>query len=240
MLTTTSEKNAVYYEQLYQSQADPWDYAQAAEQAKYRLSLEAARRWQPTPQRVLEVACSLGYLTEKLAGYAPEVYAFDISETAVRQARERCERLNTPTKFHIAMGDALKPDFSEGFFNVVFAGDVIYGAFGGTELAGQALRALLPLLAPGGVLVATDYLPPADQDAYVALVEQAGGRILEKLYFHDRYWFRLRNAVRGLRHQALSKVLLRSNAVYQGLARLAARRGAQGSKHFGLVIQKER
>ncbi|MCY7351547.1 MAG: class I SAM-dependent methyltransferase [Cytophagaceae bacterium] len=239
MSTTTSEKNAAYYEQLYQSHADPWDYVQAAEQAKYRLSLEAARRWQPAPQRILEVACSLGYLTEQLAGYAPEVYAFDVSETAVRQTRQRCARLNTPTRFDIRPGDALEPDYPAGHFDVIFAGDVVHGAFDGSELSIRAVRALLPLLASGGVLVLTDYIQPADQAGYERLVVNQGAQVLEKLYFHDRYWFRLKNALKFMEKTRVAQWFLRSRAVYQFLKKPATWRGPQGSKHFGLVVQRK-
>lgn len=237
-MTLAPPKDAVYYERLYQTHDDPWAYAQAAEQAKYRLSLDAARRWQPRPDRVLEVACSLGYLTEQLAGYAPDVYGFDLSETAVRQARARCERLATPTRFHLAVGDATRPGYPDGFFNVVFLQDVLLEITADADLRGSVLRATLQLLAPGGVLVLTDYQHPDDQDNYVRFAEQCGGRVVEKLYFHDRFWFRLRSALKAIRRSSLAQRLLESERVYRVLARWAARRGPWGSKHFGLVVQR--
>ena len=236
-MTLAPPKDAVYFEQLYQTHADPWDYRQAAEQAKYRLTLEAAWRWQPHPSRVLDVGCSLGYLTELLAGYAPEVCAFDISETAVRLTQKRCAAHHSLTRFDIRLGDVLSPSFAAGQFDVVFAGDVLQGAFESSHHAVEAVRALLPLLTPGGVLIVADYLNPSQQNDYLSLVEGAGAQVLEKLYFNDRYWFRLKGALKGLRTTAFGQRLLCSQRVYRFLARRSAKQGPQGSKHFGLVVQ---
>lgn len=237
-MTLAVAKDAAYFETLYQTHADPWDYRGAAEQSKYRLTLEAAGRWQPNPGRVLDVGCSLGYMTELLAGYAPEVRAFDISETAVRLTQTRCAALRTATRFDVCLGDALSPAYADGQFDVVFAGDVLQGVFESSERAGKAVRALLPLLARGGVLIVTDFLNPSQQNAYRNMVEAADAHVLEMLYFNDRYWFRLKGAMKGLRRTRWGRRLLCSRRVFQFLARRAARLGPQGSKHFGLVVQR--
>lgn len=236
-MTPAPPLDALHFERLYRTHADPWDYRQAAEQAKYRLTLETARRWRPQPARVLEVGCSLGFLTAMLAGYAAEVRAIDISETAVRLTRERCADLRTLTRYDICVGDVLAPEFASGHFDVVFAGDVLQGAFESSPRAVQAVRALLPLLAPGGVLIVADYLHPTQQGDYRRLVESAGAQVLEPLYFHDRYWFRLKGAFKGLRTTTVGQRLLCSERVYRFLARRAAKRGPQGSRHFGLVVR---
>jgi len=236
-MTDVPHKDAVYYERLYQTHADPWSYAEAAEQAKYRITLAAARRWQPCPQRVLEVACSLGYLTHQLAGYAPDVYAFDVSETAVAQTRERCRSLATTTHFDIRIGDAIEPDYPEAYFDVIFLEDVLREITEEATVRARILRNTLRLLRPGGILILTDYQQPGHQAGYVEEAEAQGARIVEKLYFHDRYWFRLRGFLKALRRTALAKALLRSDTVYRALTRLGASKGPEGSKHFGLILR---
>lgn len=234
-MTLAPPKDAVYYEQLYQTHEDPWAYAQAAEQAKYRLSLEAARRWHPHPARVLEVACSLGYLTEQLADYAPEVYGFDLSETAVRATQERCQKHPRAAHIHVRVGDATRPGYPEGDFDVVFLQDVLLEI---PETLRQAvLDQSLRLLTSGGVLIVNDYQQPSHQETYCRLVEASGGRIVEKIYFHDRGWFRLKSALKAVRKTAPARALLRSERVFRWLSGLSARRGPEGSKHFGLVVQ---
>ena len=233
----TVEKDAHYFEQLYKTLGDPWGYRHAGEQGKYRIMVDAARRWHPQPTRVLEVACSLGYMTEMLAGYAATVCAFDISTTAVEHTRARLARLLSRTQFEVRHGNALTPDYARAQFDVIFAGDALIGAFDGGETAVQALRALLPLLTPGGVLIATDYINPLAHSSYVQLIEKSGGSVHEKLYFDDRYWFRMRGALKGLRKTAFGERLLCSTSVYRWLAHRANARGPAGSKHFGLVVQ---
>jgi len=237
-MAPTVSRDAFYFETLYQTHADPWDYQGAAEQSKYRLTLQVARRWKPNPAQVLDVGCSLGYMTEMLAGYAPEVRAFDVSETAVRLTQARCAALRTSTRFDVCLGDALSPAYADSQFDVVFAGDVLQGVFESSERAVQAVRALLPLLAPGGVLIVTDFLNPTQQNGYLRMVEAANARVLELLYFNDRYWFRLKGAMKGLRKTRWGQRLLRSQRVFRFLARRSARMGPQGSKHFGLVLQR--
>jgi len=239
-MTNTLPKNSVnsdFYERLYQQHADPWNYELAAEQAKYQISLDAAQRWQPTPHRVLETACSLGYQTALLAGYAPEVYAYDLSETAVELARQRCQALETDTRFDLRTGDVTEPGYPNGFFDVVFLQDVLL-ILPGLGLRKRALRKALEMLDEDGVLVMTDYQRAEHQETYCRLVENAGGQILEKIYFHDRGWFRLKSVLREVRRTAPAKALLRSQRVYRLLRWLSSRRGPEGSKHFGLVVQR--
>lgn len=235
-MTLAPPKDAVYYEQLYQHNADPWDYLYAAEQAKYRLSLDAARRWQPHPARALEVACSLGYLTALLADYADEVHGFDLSETAIRAAQAHCDRHPRAAHIHLRVGDATQPGYPEGYFEVVFLQDVLLEI--PEALRPSVLEQSLRLLAPGGVLIVNDYQQPSHQEPYCRLVESGGGRIVEKIYFHDRGWFRLKSALKAVRQTAPARALLQSERVFRWLSGLSARRGPEGSKHFGLVVQR--
>ena len=235
-MTLAPPKDAVYYEQLYQTHDDPWAYGQAAEQAKYRLSLQTARRWQPHPARVLEVACSLGYLTEQLADYADEVYAFDLSETAVRATHDRCRKHPRAAHVHVRQGDATQPGYPEAHFDVVFLQDVLLEI--PETLRPAVLEQSLRLLKPGGILVVNDYQQPSQQEAYCQLVQSGGGRIVERIYFHDRGWFRLKSALKAVRQTAPARALLQSERVFRWLSGLSARRGPEGSKHFGLVVQR--
>ena len=84
---TTSE---YFFESKYADSADPWGFAGSTyERARYERTLEAlaGRRH----QRAFEPGCSIGVLTERLAAQCDEVVAVDISQTAVRRARERCQ-----------------------------------------------------------------------------------------------------------------------------------------------------
>jgi 2-polyprenyl-3-methyl-5-hydroxy-6-metoxy-1,4-benzoquinol methylase len=226
-----------YYEQLYRKRADPWDYYSAAEQAKYNRMIEMAKRFQPSPLRVLDVGCSLGCLTEKLADYAPDVYAFDIAESAVQRTQERCDRLKSKTNFHVELGDAVHPNHPNAYFDVIFLGDVI-GNLPNEQDQHLAIRNTLALLQPDGILILTDCMKCYRQKTYVAMVEAMGGQVMERIYHHDRYWIKFRSLVKQFGKPEQIRSLLGSIGVHRAFTRLGSLRGPAGSKHFGLVVKQ--
>ena len=121
----------------------------------------------------------------------------------------------------------------------MFLGDVLEGNFESSRRAVEAVQAVLPLLNKNGVLIAADHLRPSQQDNYRRLVEGAGGQVVEQLYFNDRYWFRLKGALKGLRTTTFGQRLLRSQRVYEFLANRSSKWGPEGSKHFGLVVRAQ-
>jgi SAM-dependent methyltransferase len=231
-------QNQDYYEQIYLQSEDPWDYYSAAEQAKYGCMLETAKRFQPSPLRVLDAGCSLGFLTVQLADYAPYVYAFDIAKSAVERTRNRCNRINTSTRFEVEIGDAVRPHYEPASFDVIFLGDVIRNL--PTEQDQHlAIRNMLRLLSDGGIMVLTDCMKCYRQKAYVSLVESEGGCIQERIYYHDRYWIKFRSLVKQLCRPEQERALLANAGLHRAFTKLGRLRGTSGSKHFGLVVRNK-
>ncbi len=80
-----------YFARIYDRQADPWKFASSDyEREKYDITLASLPR--PHYDRALEVGCSIGVLTERLAERASSLVGVDVSERALDQARERCAR----------------------------------------------------------------------------------------------------------------------------------------------------
>ncbi len=233
----TEYENQEQFEQIYQQQADPWDYYSVAEQAKYSRMSETAKRLCPTPRKVLDAACSLGYLTELMADYSPEVFAFDISNVAVQRTRQRCVALKSATQFHVELGDAIRPHYSPASFEVIFLGDVVRILPSEADQR-LAIRNTLSLLSDDGILILTDCMKCTDQKAYAALVESEGGCIQEKIFYNDRYWIKFRSLVKRLGSPQRIQKLLRNSTIHHWLCKLASLRGPAGSKHFGLVVKK--
>jgi 2-polyprenyl-3-methyl-5-hydroxy-6-metoxy-1,4-benzoquinol methylase len=85
----SSSRKAQHFEQLYRANPDPWNFATSAyEQDKYEATLSAlgTRRF----ARALEVGCSIGVLTERLAGRCEQVIGLDFAPSAVAAAQARC------------------------------------------------------------------------------------------------------------------------------------------------------
>lgn len=82
-----------YFERLYKDHADPWNYEGSDYEArKYESSLCALPR--EKYGRALEIGCSIGVFTAKLARRCENLLCLDTSETALEIAKRRCHALS--------------------------------------------------------------------------------------------------------------------------------------------------
>jgi SAM-dependent methyltransferase len=126
--------------------ADAWGYRdspQHRQRAEWILEALPGNRF----TMALEVGCAQGFLTERIAARAERVVACDLSETAVRQAREHCRGLAN-AEFHVA-------DIRRGFpgdgFDLCLFSDVLY-YLSASETDGVLAEAAQKV-APGGFLL---------------------------------------------------------------------------------------
>ena len=144
-----------YFDEKYEAAADPWDYAGSPyEAAKYDATLAALPR--EHYDRGLELGCSVGVLTERLAGRCGELLALDASPAAVGRCRERCGRLP-----HVTAEAAVLPgDWPAGAYDLIMASEVCY--YWSDDDFAAARGKMRDGLAPGGHLVLvhwTVYVP---------------------------------------------------------------------------------
>ncbi len=79
-----------YFEQVYAAKSDPWDFANSEyERTKYADTLAHLPRTRYS--RGFEVGCSIGVLTSQLGKRCDSLLSVDVAETALTQARRRCE-----------------------------------------------------------------------------------------------------------------------------------------------------
>ncbi len=129
------------------------------------------------PARVLDVGCGTGISTlalQKNLAYSPVIYAIDISESMLVQARERCKGL---PGIYFVCGDAerLAEYFNEAFDGVFYTASIfLLPNF--RESIDQACR----LIVPGGVL-AISY--------YEGLFDRAGREALTKAFPGQKYQY---------------------------------------------------
>jgi cyclopropane fatty-acyl-phospholipid synthase-like methyltransferase len=156
-----------YFEGLYQGDQDPWKFATSAyERAKYDDTLAALGHQRAA--RGLEVGCSIGVLTERLAAHCDELVATDISQTALQQARRRCAGLAN-IDFRLASAPAAQV---EGAFDLVVLSEVVY-YWDDDDIAAFAAALKRSVRAQGRILLVhwlgeTDYPKSAD-DAVLRL-----------------------------------------------------------------------
>jgi cyclopropane fatty-acyl-phospholipid synthase-like methyltransferase len=117
----SSSREPLHFEQLYHANPDPWNFATSAyEQQKYDATLEVlgTRRF----MRALEVGCSIGVLTERLAERCEQLIGVDFAPSAIAAARERCapypgvtiEQMQVPQQW------------PEGQFDLILFSEVLY------------------------------------------------------------------------------------------------------------------
>lgn len=136
-----STLDAAYFEGLYRADDDPWDFGSSAyERAKYARTLEALGE-EPFA-RALEVGCSIGVLTARLAERCGSLEATDLSPTALKAAEHRCAGLKN-VAFTLAPFPIFVP---KGPFDLILLSEVLY-YFEHRDLerfAGEVRRAAAP------------------------------------------------------------------------------------------------
>src|ERR1700733_11902990 len=102
-----------YFKDLYEREADPWSFETSAyEQAKYETTLDAIG---PDGGDLLEIGCSIGVLTQRLAARCRRLLAVDVADRALAAAQWRCrgeaniefQRLDLPTQLPAALFDTV-------------------------------------------------------------------------------------------------------------------------------------
>jgi SAM-dependent methyltransferase len=193
-MTTSSSfaSTPAFFEAKYSRDQDPWGFSSdAGELQRYDAILQALahRRY----ARAFEPGCSIGVLTERLAGFCDAVEAIDFSPTAVADARQRCGAL-PQVRIRCA---ALPEGRPEGEFDLLVVSEIGYyfresewrAIFG--ELSG-AVRA-------GGTILAAHWLGSSEDhilsgDQVHAVAEAQPGLRLELAERHST--FRLQRFVK--------------------------------------------
>jgi SAM-dependent methyltransferase len=175
-----------YFERLYAGDPDPWQFATSAyEHAKYDATLAALQRSRYT--QALEVGCSIGVLTARLASRCQALLAVDVAESALDEARQRCVGAR-----HIRFARMRLPDeLPKGRFDLILLSEVAY-YWDRADLARVAAFIDQALLPSGDLLLvhrtgATDYPLSGDEAATSLLAAIASFTIPIKAERTDRY-----------------------------------------------------
>ncbi len=110
-----------YFEALYAGDPDPWRFASSAyERDKYAATMAALPRARYAA--ALEIGCSIGVLTRRLAERCDALLAVDVAAAALAEARERCaDRANARFECRRMPGD-----WPPGRFDLVLLSEVVY------------------------------------------------------------------------------------------------------------------
>jgi methyl halide transferase len=147
--------DAIRWDERYRTRDVPWDTGRPSPELQRVLG-----ELRPKPGRAIEFGCGTGTNSVWLAEQGFEVTGIDLSEEAIKLARQRARDANVNVNF--VVGDVLAPPrfdqpflffFDRGCYHAVRRTDPLaYGA------------AVLPLLAPGavGLILAGNAKEPHD------------------------------------------------------------------------------
>ncbi len=109
-----------YFDRLYAADPDPWKFTTSGyEDAKYAATLAALPREHYAS--AVEVGCSIGVLTERLAARCDRLLGLDVAQAALDAAATRCKGL--PVEFAISTLPATPPP---GRFDLIMLSEVLY------------------------------------------------------------------------------------------------------------------
>lgn len=150
-MNRSNRQSEAFFEARYRASSDPWRFASASyELDRYRATLDALSR--PSYLRGFEPGCSIGVLTAALAGRVRHLIAYDIAETAVARAQERCREFSNVEIHH---RDAAQ-NLPDGTFDLLVFSEL--GYYFTIDQLTHLTRQMAARLAPGGEFVAVHWL----------------------------------------------------------------------------------
>lgn len=135
-----------FFENLFTTSNDPWNYTSKYEQTKYEQTLQLI---QDGPiEDALELACAEGHFTVQLAPLVRNLLVTDISQVALNRTAKRCNKF---TNMRFQRLDFIK-DPIPGRFDLIVCSEVLYFTRNRKKLKAVAQK-LANALKPGGQLI---------------------------------------------------------------------------------------
>jgi predicted TPR repeat methyltransferase len=168
-----------YFDEMYASDADPWDFETSPyEQRKYALTMASLPN--PRYSSAFEPGCSVGVLTELLAGRCDRLLATDLAPVALEVARRRL----APSPHVTIEARTIPEEWPADRFDLVVLSEIAY-YFSEPDL-NRVLAHVVESTEPGAHVIGvhwrgeTNY--PLTGDRTHAVIEAC--RYLEKVVHH--------------------------------------------------------
>lgn len=151
-MKTGETLSTAYFDDIYNKNDDPWNFQTSEyEKGKYQATVNALQK--SKYQNAFEIGCSIGVLTEMLAGRCNKLLSVDVSEMPLEKARKRLA--DYPQVRFAKM--ALPREFPEETFDLIIMSEVgYYFSPGDLEVV---KKLILEHLSAGGQLLMVHWTP---------------------------------------------------------------------------------
>ncbi|GAB3643140.1 class I SAM-dependent DNA methyltransferase [Spirosoma arcticum] len=141
-----------YFDDVYKANEDPWAFATSPyERTKYEATMAALPKERYT--NAFEIGCSIGVLSEMLAGRCDRLLSVDASELPLKTARQRLVSYN-----HVTIGQMSIPaQFPDDRYDLILLSEVGYYLME-ADLQ-RARQHMLDRLNSGGQLLLVHWTP---------------------------------------------------------------------------------
>jgi peptidoglycan/xylan/chitin deacetylase (PgdA/CDA1 family)/trans-aconitate methyltransferase len=162
-LSRVARERYAGHEALFDDYQEDYSHEAAPEQERYQIILDnvaglCGSRW----GNVLEIGCSKGSFTTRLAAVCDSIVACDISPRACNFTSDRCKDF---ANIKVRRLD-IQRDTVMGQFDLVFVMDTLAYVHGRRRLA-QTIRKLIQVIRPGGLLIFCEVCwPESIRDAW--------------------------------------------------------------------------
>jgi cyclopropane fatty-acyl-phospholipid synthase-like methyltransferase len=151
-----ASRDADYFNRIYARNSDPWGFTSSDyERRKYDATIAAlgGRRF----ASAIEVGCSIGVLTARLAAHCEKLLGIDFAPAALAEAKQRCAVLpNVQLEVR-----GVPQDWPNERFDLIVFSEVLY-FLTPEDNARTAARACESIL-PGGVVLLVNFTEQIDE-----------------------------------------------------------------------------
>ncbi|GEO11169.1 class I SAM-dependent methyltransferase [Segetibacter aerophilus] len=231
-----------WFEKQYSRNEEPWNYShRGGEIFRHKFTIQQLREFCPHPCALLELGCGSGLMTAKLASFTSKLYAADVSLSAVKACKQKCDPVarkhNCEIEYYVTTTPGLP--FNDGSFDTVTLCDGLLGWWFTEEQKQAALKDTYRALQKGGYIILTDYTTADHFADYIKLVNQSAFKIVKITYLHDRPWYLLESLAKKLPFKSLLKPIVASPHLAKLLHYSGRIIGPTSSRHIIIVARKE-
>jgi ubiquinone/menaquinone biosynthesis C-methylase UbiE len=230
---------ARHLESLYASGEEPWAFSERGVEVLRHERL-VALTCSLRPRRVLDVGCSLGQLTWRLAAHGFAVTAVDVSPSAVARAGGAVRGAPPAARPEFVGGSALALPFEAEAFDLVLASDGLRSWQLAPADRRAAVEEMRRVVRRGGHVIFTEHLRPEGFGAFVDELRASPLAVDRVLLFHDRPCYQFEGLLKRVRHTAIGRRLRRSTRIARVLCALGRVVGPRASRHVCVIAVRGR